>query len=105
MQLWPSLKIILQYTQENNNGFELFFDGFHTHRDDGKTRTDTDCESFQKLLTDVYSGKINCVIIKNRSQISYNYTDAGNLIENLFCSVQHSLYQSGRRYGQLPQPG
>lgn len=36
------------------------------------------------MLADVYSGKINCVIVKDLSRLSRNYTDAGNLIENLF---------------------
>ena len=52
--------------------------------DDGKTGTDTDREDFQRLLADIYSGKINCVIVKDLSRLSRNYTDAGNLIENLF---------------------
>lgn len=52
--------------------------------DGGKTGTDTNREDFQRLLADVYSGKINCVIVKDLSRLSRNYTDAGNLIENLF---------------------
>ena len=52
--------------------------------DDGKTGTDTDREDFQRLLANVYSWKINCVIVKDLSRLSRNYTDAGNLIENLF---------------------
>ena len=52
--------------------------------DDGKTGTDTDREDFQRLLADVYSGKINCVIVTDLSRLSRNYTYSGNLIENLF---------------------
>lgn len=54
------------------------------YADDGCTGTDTDREHFQRLLADVTSGKINCVIVKDLSRLSRNYTDAGNLIENLF---------------------
>jgi len=61
-----------------------FVSPFCTAADDGKTGTDTDREDFQRLLADVYSGKINCVIVKDLSRLSRNYTDAGNLIENLF---------------------
>ena len=50
----------------------------------GKTGTDTNREDFQRLLSDISSGRINCVIVKDLSRLSRNYTDAGNLIENLF---------------------
>jgi len=52
--------------------------------DDGYTGTDTNREGFQKLLADIYAKKINCVIVKDLSRLSRNYTDAGSLIENLF---------------------
>ncbi|MFD1401376.1 recombinase family protein [Robinsoniella peoriensis] len=52
--------------------------------DDGYTGTDTNRDSFQKLLSDIYAKKVNCVIVKDLSRLSRNYTDAGSLIENLF---------------------
>lgn len=55
--------------------------------DDGYTGTDTNREGFQKLLADIYAKKINCVIVKDLSRLSRNYTDAGSLIENLFMQM------------------
>lgn len=55
--------------------------------DDGCTGTDTNREGFQKLLSDIYAKKINCVIVKDLSRLSRNYTDAGSLIENLFVQM------------------
>ena len=55
--------------------------------DDGCTGTDTNREGFQKLLADIYAKKINCVIVKDLSRLSRNYTDAGSLIENLFVQM------------------
>ncbi len=55
--------------------------------DDGYTGTDTNREGFQKLLADIYAKKINCVIVKDLSRLSRNYTDAGSLIENLFVQM------------------
>jgi len=52
--------------------------------DDGYTGTDTNREGFQRLLADIYSKKINCVIVKDLSRLSRNYADAGGIIENLF---------------------
>ncbi len=45
--------------------------------DDGHTGTDTERESFQRLLRDVMSGKINCVVVKDYSCFARNYSDAG----------------------------
>ncbi|NBI72467.1 DUF4368 domain-containing protein [Clostridiaceae bacterium] len=76
-------RLLEQYHQTH---LDEFHDGTEqdVYVDDGKTGTDTDREDFQRLLADVYSGRINCVIVKDLSRLSRNYTDAGNLIENLF---------------------
>lgn len=55
--------------------------------DDGYTGTDTNRDSFQRLLSDIYAKKVNCVIVKDLSRLSRNYTDAGSLIENLFVQM------------------
>ena len=55
--------------------------------DDGYTGTDTNRDGFQKLLADIYAKKVNCVIVKDLSRLSRNYTDAGSLIENLFVQM------------------
>lgn len=75
--------LLEQYHQTH---MDEFYEGDESdvYVDDGKTGTDTDREDFQRLLADIYSGKINCVIVKDLSRLSRNYTDAGNLIENLF---------------------
>ena len=76
-------RLLEQYHQTH---LDEFHDGTEqdVYVDDGKTGTDTDREDFQRLLADVYSGRINCVIVKALSRLSRNYTDARNLIENLF---------------------
>ena len=58
-----------------------------TLADDGHTGTDTERESFQRLLGDVMSGKINCVVVKDLSRFARNYSDAGSLIDNLFVQM------------------
>ena len=76
-------RLLEQYHQAH---LEEFYEGSEedVYVDDGKTGTDTNCEDFQRLLSDISSGRINCVIVKDLSRLSRNYTDAGNLIENLF---------------------
>lgn len=63
------------------------FESAEKYIDDGCTGTDTDREDFQRLLADIYAKKINCVIVKDLSRLSRNYTDAGTLIENLFVQM------------------
>jgi len=63
------------------------FDDFDTYVDDGCPGTDTNRADFQRLLADIYSKKINCVIVKDLSRLSRNYTDAGGLIDNLFVQM------------------
>ena len=41
------------------------FESYTEYVDDGHTGTDTERESFQRLLGDVMSGKINCVVVKD----------------------------------------
>ena len=55
--------------------------------DDGHTGTDTDREHFQEMLSDIMSGKINCVVVKDLSRLARNYSDAGSLIDNLFVQM------------------
>ena len=66
------------------------FESAETYVDDGCTGTDTNRADFQRLLADIYAKKVNCVIVKDLSRLSRNYTDAGSLIENLF--VQMRMY-------------
>ena len=57
------------------------------YSDDGHTGTDANRENFQRLLSDVMSGKINCVVVKDLSRFARNYSDAGSLIDNLFVQM------------------
>ena len=72
--------------------------------DDGKTGTDTNREDFQRLLSDISSGRINCVIVKDLSRLSRNYTDAGNLIENLFVRLNVRFISLGRVWTATATP-
>ena len=63
------------------------FESVSEYVDDGHTGTDANRESFQRLLSDVMSGKINCVVVKDLSRFARNYSDAGSLIDNLFVQM------------------
>lgn len=63
------------------------FESISEYVDDGHTGTDANRENFQRLLADVMSGKINCVVVKDLSRFARNYSDAGSLIDNLFVQM------------------
>ena len=63
------------------------FESVSEYVDDGHTGTDANREDFQRLLADVMSGKINCVVVKDLSRFARNYSDAGSLIDNLIVQM------------------
>ena len=72
--------VLMAFYEQNIEEFE----SIEFYIDDGHTGTDADREDFQRLLSDVMSGKIDCVVVKDLSRFARNYSDAGGLIDNLF---------------------
>ena len=67
---------------------ETYFQGNFTlvdyYIDDGVTGTDYDRPSFQRMLHDIETGTINCIICKNLSRMFRNYSDQGYFLEKIF---------------------
>ncbi|MCI8640648.1 MAG: recombinase family protein [Clostridia bacterium] len=57
---------------------------YDTYVDDGYTGTDFNRPGFQKLLEDMRSGNINCILVKDLSRLGRNYIEVGNYIEQIF---------------------
>jgi len=52
--------------------------------DDGFTGTDSDRGSFQRMLGDIDTGKVNCVIVKDLSRLSRNDWECKRYLQHLF---------------------
>ena len=52
--------------------------------DDGYSGTSYDRPAFQRLMEDVKSGKINCIIVKDLSRLGRNYIETGRYLEKIF---------------------
>lgn len=52
--------------------------------DDGWSGTDFERPSFRRMLSDITSKKINCVVVKDLSRFGRNYVDAGKYLETVF---------------------
>ncbi|MCL2311240.1 MAG: recombinase family protein [Firmicutes bacterium] len=57
-----------------------------TYSDDGFSGTNSDRHDFQRLLEDIRIGRVNCVIVKDLSRLSRNYSEAGYYLEHYFVS-------------------
>lgn len=87
--------------------YEQYIDEFESiefYIDDGHTGTDSDREDFQRLLSDVMSGKINCVVVKDLSRFARNYSDAGSLIDNLFVQLNVRFISLGDDVDSYKRP-
>ena len=60
-----------------------------TYIDNGLTGTNFNRPNFQRMLSDIESGKVNCVIVKDLSRLGRNAIDTGFYIEQYF--VQHKI--------------
>jgi DNA invertase Pin-like site-specific DNA recombinase len=55
-----------------------------TYIDDGFTGTDSDRDSFQRMLGDIDSGLLNCVIVKDLSRLSRNDWECKRYLQHFF---------------------
>ncbi len=54
------------------------------YKDDGYSGVNFNRPMFQKMLEDIKSGAVNCVIVKDLSRFGRNYIESGRYIEKIF---------------------
>lgn len=73
-------EIILRRFIENKPYFSLF----SVYIDNGETGVNFDRSDFERLVEDIKSGRIDCVIVKDLSRFGRNYIEAGEYLEKIF---------------------
>ena len=81
MSVTNQRKIILDYLEHYFEGEYIVVDEYV---DDGKTGTDYDRQDFQRMLTDIEAGKVDCIVCKTLSRAFRNYADQGYFLESYF---------------------
>lgn len=74
-------KIILEFVETS---FEGEYEIIDEYIDDGVTGTDYERPNFQRMLRDIETGEVNCVICKTLARAFRNYSDQGYFLENFF---------------------
>lgn len=52
--------------------------------DNGETGTNFKREGFQRMMYDVYNGRVNCIIVKDLSRFGREYIETGEYMEKIF---------------------
>lgn len=71
-------EMLTRYCHENG------FTPYQLYIDDGWSGTNSDRPDFQRMLSDIEDGKINCVITKDLSRLGRNYLETGGYTEIFF---------------------
>lgn len=56
--------------------------------DDGWSGTNFDRPGFQRMMDDIYTGKVNCVIVKDLSRFCRNASEGGRYLDDIFVRLR-----------------
>ena len=57
---------------------------YDEYKDDGRTGTNFDRPDFKRMMKDIRTGVVNCIIVKDLSRFGRDYIECGKYIEKIF---------------------
>lgn len=75
-----SQRILINQYAENNQDIKIV----EEYKDDGYTGTNFERPGFKKMIKDIESGLIDCVVVKDLSRFGRDYIDVGTYLERYF---------------------
>ncbi len=69
-----------EYIGREHGDFQLM----RTYADNGTSGTNFDRDGWNRLMADIKSGDIQCIVVKDFSRIGRNYIEVGNYMEKIF---------------------
>lgn len=76
---------------------------YDVYTDNGETGTKFDRPGFNRLMEDIRSGKVDCVVVKDLSRFGRNYMEAGTLLETIFPYMGVRFIAVNERYDSLSE--
>ena len=74
------IAFLKEYIERQEDKLQLI----NVYIDNGTTGTNFDREEWNRMLSDIKTGKINCVVVKDFSRLGRNYIEVGNYLEKIF---------------------
>lgn len=74
------IAFLKEYVENHGDELQLV----KVYVDNGTTGTNFDREKWNRLMEDIKSGEINCIVIKDFSRMGRNYIEMGNYLEKIF---------------------
>lgn len=74
------IAFLKEYVERQEDKLQLI----NVYIDNGTTGTNFDREEWNRMLSDIKAGKINCVVVKDFSRLGRNYIEVGNYLEKIF---------------------
>ena len=75
-------RLLIEFAEKKND-IEIVREFF----DDGYSGLNFQRPGFQELMSELYNGDINCIIIKDLSRLGRNYIETGKYIQKIFPSL------------------
>ena len=86
--------MIQQYVEDRSDEFELV----EIYSDSGFTGTNFNRPEFERMMYDIRTGRIQCVIVKDLSRFGRNFLEAGYYIETVFPHLNARLIAINDRF-------